>query len=264
MYKLVKKPFFGTYMVKWKNPLTENEKKDWKQYVIKSKSNAKIIGLFAKGKNQIKGTIVLGHPMGKAAKGYFLKSDYPKILRENGYNVFVFDFNGFGESTIGSFSFFHDIIAVGDKMKEIAPNLPIGYHGISLGAMWSIIAFTESKHPYNFAVIESAPTSLDEFWVKYPFAYIVLKLLYIILPKYKKKINMLKRFNEIKNLKSILLVYSNKDDITPVSMAERFINKSVVPIGLYTVDDANHANIIGSSHRKEYFEKMINYFDNQV
>ncbi len=264
MYKLIKRPFFGSYMVKWKNPLTGNEKNDWKQYIVKSKSNAQITGLFANGKNKIKGTVVLGHPMGKLAKAYFLKSDYPDILRENGYNVFVFDFNGFGESTTGSFSFFYDIIAVGNKVKEIAPNLPIGYHGISFGAMWAIIAFTENNHPYNFAIIESAPTTLEEFWIKYPFAYKVLKSLYLILPKYKKKINMVERFNEIKNLKSMLLIYSKTDDITPVSMAERFIKKSMIPIELYVVYNAKHANIIRSSHKKEYLDKIINYFNNQL
>jgi fermentation-respiration switch protein FrsA (DUF1100 family) len=264
MYKLIKKPFFGPYMVKWKNPLTENEKMNWKQYIIKSKSNSEITGLFANGKNKIKGTIVLGHPMVKPAKGYFLKNGYTEILRENGYNVFVFDFNGFGESKTGNFSFFYDIIAVGNKVKEIAPNLPIGYHGISLGAMWSIIAFTEKNSPYNSAIIESAPTTLDEYWVKYPFAYKILKTMNYIFPKYKKKINMLERFSEIQNLKSILLIYSKKDEITPISMAKKFMNKSIIPIELYTVDNANHANIIGSSYKKEYLDKIINYFNNQL
>ena len=111
---------------------------------------------------------------------------------------------------------------------------------------------------YDFAIIESAPTTLEEFWIKYPFAYKVLKILYLILPKYKKKINMLERFNEIKNLKSILLIYSQKDKITPVSMAEKFMSKSTIPIELYTVDNAKHANIIGSPHKKEYLDKVIN------
>ena len=29
IYKLLKKPFFGQFMVNWRNPLTENEKKNW-------------------------------------------------------------------------------------------------------------------------------------------------------------------------------------------------------------------------------------------
>ena len=264
MYKLLKKPFFGTYMVKWKNPLTGKNRNDWQPYVVESRSKAKIAGLYAKGKNEIKGTIVLGHPLGKAAKAYFLKSDYPDMLRENGYNVFVFDFNGFGESSMGTFSYFQDVIAVGKKAKEIAPDYPVGYHGISFGASWAIIAFTEENHPYHFAVIESASTTLDEFWINYPLAYKVLKILYFFLPKYKKKINMLGRFHEIKNLKSMLLIYPEKDDITPLSMAKRLMKKSVIPIELYTVSDVKHAKIIGSKQKKAYYEKIIKYFDSQV
>ena len=130
--------------------------------------------------------------------------------------------------------------------------------------MWSVIAFTDKNRPFNFAVIESAPTTLEEFWIKYPVAYKVLKILNFILPKYKKKINMLERFNEIKNLKSILLIYSKTDDLTPVGMAEKFLSKSTVPIELFTVEHAKHANIINSPHKKEYFDKLIDYFDSQV
>ena len=264
MYRIIKKPFFRNYMVKWRNPLNENQKKEWKRYEIKSRSNSTIVGMFTEGKNKIKGTIILGHPMKKSAKGYFLNKGYIEKLQQNGFNVFIFDFNGFGESETGSFSFYYDINAIGNKVKKIVPNLPIGYHGISLGAMWSVIAFTENKHPFDFAVIESAPTSLDEFWVKYPLAYKILKIMNILFPKYKKKINMLERFKDIKNLKSILLIYSKTDNITPISMAEKFINKSNIPIELYSVDNAKHANIIGSTHKKEYLNKIIKYFNNQI
>ena len=68
-------------MVKWRNPLTEHENKEWQQISVKSKSGGVIKGLFAisKTKKQ-KATIVLGHPMGKEAKGYFLKRDYTNLL----------------------------------------------------------------------------------------------------------------------------------------------------------------------------------------
>jgi hypothetical protein len=60
-------------MVNWRNPLTEQEQKKWEQISVQSKSCGKIAGLFSPVNNS-KATIVLGHPMGNEAKGYFLKN----------------------------------------------------------------------------------------------------------------------------------------------------------------------------------------------
>lgn len=96
----------------------------------------------------------------------------------------MFDINGFGESTYGNFSYYEDILAIGIKAKELTPDLQIGYHGISLGGSWATIAFADNSHFYDFANIESAGTTLDEFWIHYPIAYTILKILNLILPKY--------------------------------------------------------------------------------
>lgn len=129
------------------------------------------------------------------------------MLRQNGYNVLVFDINGFGESTHGNFSYFEDIVAISIKAKELTPNLQIGYHGISLGGQWATIAFTDISHEYNFAIIESAAATLDEFWINFPVAYKTLKVLNLLLPKYQQRIRMIDRIRETRKLKSILFIY---------------------------------------------------------
>jgi hypothetical protein len=74
IYKLLKKPFFGNFMVKWRTPLPEAEQKEWQTIQTPSKSGGTIFGLFAPAHSQpAKATIVLGHPMGKEAKAYFIK-----------------------------------------------------------------------------------------------------------------------------------------------------------------------------------------------
>lgn len=70
------------------------------------------------------------------------------------------------------------------------------------------IAFADKEHMYDFAIVESAATSLDEFWINFPGAYRTLKILNLLLPKYKKKIKMKERIKEAKRLKSLLLIYS--------------------------------------------------------
>ncbi len=260
LYKLLKKPFFGNFMVKWRNPLSENEQKDWQQIKVQSKSGGTIFGLFSRV-NNAKATIVLGHPMGKEAKGYFIKNGYTDLLRNNGYNVLIFDINGFGESSHGNFSYFEDIIAISIKAKELTPELQIGYHGISMGGQWATISFTDNSHCYDFAIIESAATTLDEFWIHFPIPYKVLKISNIFLPRYKQRIKMIDRIKEAKKLKSVLFIYSASDAWTTVSMGERFQKNCPVDAEIWTVEDAKHAMIMKSRHKDAYEQKILDYFD---
>jgi Serine aminopeptidase, S33 len=264
-YNIVKKPFFGKFMVPWRNPLSEELQKEWEHVAVESKSGASLTCLYAKTKNTpAKATIVLAHPMGKEAKGYFLKHGYTDLLRDNGFNVFVFDINGFGESGNGNFSFFEDIIAVSVKAKSISPDLPIGYHGISLGGQMATIAFADVEHRYDFAIIESAATTLQEFWIKFPTAFYVLKFMYLFVPRYGQKISMIDRITEVKKLQSILFIYSKTDTWVPFSMGERFHKNCNVPSSLWSVENAEHAQIMKSDAKQLYKEKILAYFNEAV
>lgn len=265
IYKILKKPFFGRFMVKWQNPITEAQQREWIPLEVKSKSGGMLKALFASSKNgEEKATIVLGHPMGKEAKAYFIKNGYTDLLRHNGYNTLIFDMNGFGESSHGSFSYFEDIVTISQEAKKLTPHVPIGYHGISLGGMWSTIAFADTQHHYNFAIVESAATTLDEFWIKIPPAYVMLRLLGWMMPRYGRKIKMIDRIKEAQHLESLLLIYSHADEWTPASMGERYRQNSPVPTELWTVDRAAHAAIMKSDHREEYSKKILAFFDSAV
>lgn len=52
----------------------------------------------------------------------------------------------------------------------MTPSIPIGYFGISPGGQMATIAFADETHKYDFAIIESAATGLDEFWIHFPTA----------------------------------------------------------------------------------------------
>jgi alpha/beta superfamily hydrolase len=258
-YKLFKMPFVGSFMVKWRSPLTEAEKTEWQNVSVKSKSGGVIKGLFASAKTpQAKATIVLGHPMGKEAKAFFLKNGYTDLLRNNGFNTLIFDFNGFGESSNGSFSYFEDVLAIA---STVPAGLPVGYHGVSLGAQWALIAFADQSHPFKFAIIESASATTEEFWIKYPTAYKVLKVLNFILPRYAQKIRPVERIKELKNLDSLLLIYSLTDEWTPAEMGERLKANSPVPTELWTVEDAQHTGIMKSDYKEAYQQKILEYFN---
>lgn len=262
LYKILKYPFFGNYMVKWKNPLSPEEMNNWKRVAVKSKSGGTIQGLFSEtNAGRPRATIVLGHPMGKEAKGYFLKRGYADFLKNADYNVLVFDINGFGESSHGSFSYYEDIVAIGKKARELTPELPIGYHGISLGAMWSVVALTDESHPYTFAIIESAATTLDEFWKRFPTPYKVLRILNFLLPSYKGHIAMIERIKEVKHLNALLFIYSRDDAWVPFEMGERYLENSPIASELWSVENAKHAEIVKSKNREEYSVKIVSFFN---
>lgn len=245
-------------MVKWENPLPHSERVEWNSFTVNSKSGASLKGLWKPAPTKCRGTIVLGHPMGKDAKGYFLKNGYGTLYGECGLNVVIFDFNGFGESTQGNFSFFEDIAAVGNFAAHHFPSIPLFYHGISMGGQWGTVTFSQN-HVYDFALLESVPTTLEEFWIRYPIPYRFLKLLYFLMPRYTSKVRMIDRISEINRIRYLLLIYSETDHFTPVSMGDRFKNKSNVPTELWTVKNAEHAKIIKSPHKKEYEEKLKNF-----
>lgn len=267
LYRLLKKPFFGRYMVRWQNPLIEEQRREWQPVTAASRSGATVRGLFAPSRADAgppKATIVLGHPMSKEAKGYFLKNGYTDLLRRHGYHVLVFDLNGFGESGHGNFSYFEDIVAIGNAVLARTPELPLGYFGISLGGQWATIAFADPHHPYDFAIVESAATTLDEFWVRFPAAHRALRLLTWLLPAFARTINMVERIKEARGLKSLLLIYSEADAWVPVEMGRRFQANSRVPAELWTLPEGQHAQLMKSPGRAAYEAKIVDYFDRAV
>jgi predicted alpha/beta-fold hydrolase len=265
LYKLLKYPFFGKYMVKWRNPLSEMEKKEWQKVTVKSNSKSNLEGLFAFSKTKIqKATLVLAHPMGKEAKGFFLKREYSEILRNEGFNILVFDINGFGESKSGNFAFFEDIKAMGHHAKIMTPKLPVGYFGISLGAQWAAVAFKDPTHPYQFAILESGATTLEDFWKPFKIPYYTLLIMKRILPKYYSQFNSIKSISEAKNLQSILFIYSEIDTLTPIEMGKKYHKECQIPNELFILKTSDHARSIKSEEKDIYIEKIIGYFNNEV
>ena len=144
------------------------------------------------------------------------------------------------------------------------PDLPLGYFGISLGGQWATIAFADAHHPYDFAIVESAATTLDEFWVRFPLAYRTLRVLSFFLPAYATTTRMVDRLKEARNLQSLLLIYSETDEWTPVAMGQRFQQNSPVPTELWTVPEGRHAQLMKSPHKGAYEAKILAYFDHAV
>ena len=109
--------------------------------------------------------------MGKAAKGFWLRYGHAALFRQSGFNVLVFDANGFGESAASSFDYPSDVLAAGLWAQARTQALPVGLVGASFGAAWGLCAMARAESPFRAAVLEAAFPTLPEFWRHYPFPH---------------------------------------------------------------------------------------------
>jgi len=261
MYKILKKPFLGRYMEKWREPVIREEKHKWIPFETKSRSGSVLKGLYHETPGA-RGTIVLGHPLGREAKGFFLKRGYHRFLIANRYNVVVFDFNGFGESGNGNFNYPGDIHTMGFFVKERFPSLPIGYLGISMGAAWGVCAFSKPGHVYSAAIFDSCFTTLDEFWGKDQYTYVWLKVIGAILPETKKRLTPVRKIGSLKNFKKVGFICSLEDELTPIDMTLRLREKCNVFSDLFVVNDSRHSeSYLNDPEGYQLF--VLNYFEEQ-
>src|SRR5688572_26397595 len=97
----MKKPFFGRFMQPWRWP-ADVSTAGWERFAIASPSGSRLATLM-KQAPEGRGVVVCAHPMGLAAKGFWLRQGHADALLAAGYHVLAFDFNGFGESPSTSF-----------------------------------------------------------------------------------------------------------------------------------------------------------------
>jgi alpha-beta hydrolase superfamily lysophospholipase len=255
-YRQLKKPFFGRFMVPWRSPLSGDDAAAWEPVRFPSDSGAELSGLFAAPTAAPRGVMVLGHPMGREAKAYFLKSGLAAFYRQLGFHVLAFDFNGFGQSGMGSFDFDRDVVAAGLEARRRVPTLPIGYHGVSLGGQWSTIALADPSHPFRFATIESAAPTLESFWIRSHVAYLALRGLYAVNPSGARRIRMVARITEARGVSKVLFVYSRGDTWVPLQNGQQLIDACTVPKETLILERAEHALVMRSDEREVYLDRL--------
>jgi hypothetical protein len=112
--------------------------------------------------------------------------------------------------------------------------------------------------------VESAATSLEEFWVIFPSVHKVVKIFHLFMPRYRKIIHMIERIKEAKNLQSLLLIYSKADKWVALEMGERYKKNSPVPTELWVSPTGEHAELMRSENKKAYQQKILAYFNEAI
>jgi uncharacterized protein len=222
LHRILRKPFFGRFEVPWVWP-QEEEQRSWERVSFRNTAGASLAGLWGSAHGKAIGTLVLSHPMGKAAKGFWLKHGHASLFRRSALNVLAFDANGFGESAAASFDYPADILAAGLWAQSRAPELNVGLVGASFGAGWGLCAMAREGSPYKLALLEAAFPTLPEFWKHYPAAQAVLKASQIVWPAMERRLRPEGEAPKVLRNPSVLLIYGDEDKYTPPEHGQRLL-----------------------------------------
>jgi pimeloyl-ACP methyl ester carboxylesterase len=220
LHRILRKPFFGRFEVPWTWP-DGTDQTTWERVSFKNPSNSDLAGLWGPAHGEGRATLVLAHPMGKAAKGFWLRQGHAELFRRSGFNVLLFDANGFGESAAASFDYPADILSAGLFAQARTPELAVGLVGASFGAGWGLCSMARTGSPYKLAVLEGAFPTLPDFWRHYPVAHALLRASQLVWPTMERNLRPEREASRVVGHPSVLLIYGDKDKYTPPAHGER-------------------------------------------
>jgi len=196
-----------------------------------------------------KPTVTLLHFHGNAG---FLFSQYQAMtpLMKYGYQIFVFDYSGFGFSEGDATR--RNVLQDGNaaltyiKSREDIRDTKIVIYGQSLGGNLATVVASERQNEIDGLVIEGAFSShkdiaANQAWI---FGRLLVKELYSA----KKSIAKYK--------KTLLIIHSKDDDIIPIRMSQDLFDRANSPKELYKIDGCH---ICGTdNYAKQISDKIEN------
>ena len=221
LHAQLKKPLFGRFMKPWRWP-QDVAQDGWQRASIPSASHASLAAVVKETPvDPVRGVVVCAHPMGLAAKGFWLRNGHADALLAEGFHVVAFDFNGFGETASTNFDYTADALAAGRWARARFPGLPVHALAASFGAMNTISAMGLPGFPYERVVAEGCANSLPAFWKAYPFAYAMLELMRRVAPGRERALRPELQVCRMPTECRLLLIHSRADMWTPVEHGDR-------------------------------------------
>lgn len=263
IHQILRKPFFGRFEVPWIWPEAISQE-GWEVISIPLPNQQNLAGYWRSAPSA-KATLVLAHPMGKAAKSFWLRYGHADLFFNHNYNVLIYDANGFGESQGFSFDYPNDVYHAGLYAQQRTPELSVGLIGASFGAAWGLCSLSKDDHPYKVAILEAVFPTLPEFWKHYPVAHALLKLSNIIAPRLNRELNPLAKSSQLKNKPPILLLYGEKDIYTPPEYGHRIksVLNEITEVALEIFEGAEHTYIY-RDYPEKYKEKVISFLEEHL
>ena len=260
LHRLLRKPFFGRFEVPWNWPADVDET-GWERVSFANPHGARLAGFWRDATAAPRGTLVLAHPMGKAAKGFWLKGGHAELFGRD-FNLLIFDANGFGESEASSFDYPADILAAGLWAQQRAPQRAVGLVGASFGAGWGLCSMARAGSPFRCAILEAAFPTLPEFWRHYPIAYAALRCSQIFWPPLEANLRPEREARKIAGRPPMLLLYGDRDKYTPPAHGERLLAalQTSTDAELHVLEGVDHATALRDA-RERYIERVMPFLE---
>ncbi len=110
--------------------------------------------------------VVFAHPISRRGKYFYAKGERISVYLDQGYDVVLFDFNGFGESDRVDLLYWRDAQAVIEHCKAAFKPMHMVLHGLSFGS-YHIIRAIPSLPKDSGVVLENTSRSLYDYWKKW-------------------------------------------------------------------------------------------------
>ncbi len=273
LWRIGYRVLFRRVITHWRWPDGVERQEDWEPIRFPGWAGGELVGLWGAARGPARGTIVLAHPTSKKAKGYFLDFGHGRFLRTGGYNVLLFDFNGFGESPNRSFQYPHDVLAAGREAQRRELSQPVGLHGVCFGAVYGICALTYPGHVFTAAVFEAPYATVDGILEsmgrhsKRPIFYRFRRLMMRALMPFRPELRVLTQVPRIRDLKAVLFVSGEHDDYVPTATVSQFVEacrEADAPIAqhcaLWEVPGAEHLKS-ALPDPPAYARRIVGFFD---
>lgn len=259
LHQLLKRPFFGRSRPwRWPRgvPSALYQRAD-----ITSPSGGRLAALIRPtDATQSNGVIICAHPMGVAAKGFWIKYGHVDEFAARGFNVVTFDFNGFGESDSTNFDYSGDLIAVARYARRVFAGQRIVVVGASFGAMRALEAAAREPSLFDAVIAEAAAPSLPDFWKRYRFPHALLQASRWIYPAWERSLRPTYLIRQAASLPPLLLIHSSADTLTPPEYGDRIEHAAQGRgrVERVVVDGAEHTHAFRDA-RDVYIEKVMTF-----
>lgn len=256
--RLLSRPFDAD----WRWP-SRTDPDEWTRVSFESAS-ATLAGIYADADGPRRGAVLLSHPMDARAKGFFLSRGLADLLREAGYEVFAFDYNGFGESQHGTARFPRDVAAAMSCMDQTVESDQYAAIGGSFGAGILLCGLAQADHDVRVAVFDSMYTEPVAFWKRWNArSALVVGLWLGVRRRTANALTPLANAGNLTTPDAVRFAVGTDDEYTPPRMTHQVADAVGVPdarVETWTVPDAGHLDCLGGGPER-CEERLVELLD---
>lgn len=252
-------------------------KHEWKKYVLwpqpvkfRASDDLKLAGVFIQGEN--KATIILLHGYGRSKEQLLPQA---KFLNKAGYNIFMFDFRGSGESE-GKYITFgrkevRDLVGAIKYLKsrrDVDMN-NIGLLGFSMGGAVALMKSGDLPEIKAIVISSSYARFKSVIWQNFkiylrgipffPLGYFTLWIIKYRTGCYLPTISPIRYLHKLK-ARPLMIMHSAYDKRVPIEDAMEFFRKAPWLKEFWLVRNAHHDDAYTIT-KDQYEEKVLGFFN---